>query len=69
MPYDPEQDCFHAPTQAVWHAAWTAGLVALCCFLGQPVPPELASQWHWFSEGHWPCGWVGDFPQGTLLVY
>jgi len=22
-----------------------------------------------YQEGHYPCGWVGDWPRGTLLVY
>jgi hypothetical protein len=69
VPYDADQDTWHGPTAAVWHAAWTAGLMGLCLFLGRPIPSELHQQWKWFAEGHWPCGWVGDFPQGQLLIY
>jgi hypothetical protein len=69
IPYDPKEDCWHAPTQAVWDAAWTAGLVGLCLLLGRPLPPELSEQWKWYLAGHWPCAWVGDYPEGRLMVY
>lgn len=69
VPYDSNQDCWHAPTQSVWNAAWTAGLVGLCLFLGRPIPPELAQQWTWYTAGHWPCAWFGDYPEGRLMVY
>lgn len=23
----------------------------------------------WYRRGHWPCGWSGDFPDGTLIVF
>jgi hypothetical protein len=60
VPFDPQQDAWHAPTTAVWHAAWTAGLVALCRQCGRPIPADLQEQWTWFSRGHWPCGYVGE---------
>ena len=72
VPYDPRQDTWHAPTAAVWQAAWTAGLVGLCLQSGRPVPPELQAQWEWFARGHWPCGYATqgtDVHVGQLLVY
>ena len=47
----------------------TAGLLGVCRYLEQPLPAELEQQWHWYREGHWPCAWVGDFPNGKLVVY
>jgi len=33
-------------------------------------PPSFyASQAYWYVKGHFPCGWKGDFPAGTLVVY
>jgi len=58
VPYDPSQDCYHAPNAAVWHAAWTAGLVALCREAGRPLPAELGAQWALFRLGHWPAAFA-----------
>jgi hypothetical protein len=72
VPYDPQQDAWHAPTAAVWQAAWTAGLVGLCLQSGRPIPPELQEQWRWFVRGHWPAGFAsvrGGDQLGPLLVY
>lgn len=59
VPFDPEQDAWHAPTAAVWQAAVTAGLLGLCLQTGRPVPAELEEQFDWFARGHWPCGYAG----------
>jgi hypothetical protein len=24
---------------------------------------------YWYLNGHFPCGWQGDFPEGKLIVY
>lgn len=32
-------------------------------------PGFYASQAFWYVTGHFPCGWEGDFPDGTLVVY
>ena len=72
VPYDPQQDTWHAPTMAVWQAAWTAGLIGLCIESERPIPPELKEQWEWFVRGHWPSGYAsvrGDNQLGPLLVY
>ena len=71
VPYDPAQDAWHAPSSAVWQAAWTAGLVGLCLAAGRSIPEDLQTQWQWFLRGHWPCGYksVGDDGQpGPLVV-
>jgi hypothetical protein len=23
----------------------------------------------WYTNGHFPCGWQGEFPQGMLIIY
>ncbi len=55
VPYDANQDTWHAPTAAVWFAAWTAALVVSHLFLSRPLPVDLLTQWRWFVEGRWPC--------------
>jgi hypothetical protein len=72
VPYDPNQDSWHAPTAAVWQAAWTAGLIGLCLQSVRPIPPWLQEQWEWFVRGHWPSGYSstrGANQLGVLLVY
>lgn len=32
-------------------------------------PGFYASHAYWYVKGHLPCGWQGDFPSGTLIVY
>jgi len=32
-------------------------------------PGFYASQAYWYVKGHFPCGWAGDFPEGTLIIY
>jgi hypothetical protein len=32
-------------------------------------PGFFASQGFWYVNGHFPCGWAGDFPRGNLVVY
>lgn len=72
VPYDANEDSWHAPTTAVWQASWTAGLVAWCVFLGRQVPGDLQEQWRWFMLGHWPSGYSvvwADERLGPLLVF
>jgi hypothetical protein len=66
VPFDPEEDAWHAPTTAVWHAAWTAALYASHLRLRIAVPAELTAQWVWFERGHWPAGYTES---GALLIY
>ena len=63
--FDPEQDAWHGPTQCVWDAAYTAGVIAGFQFLGWPVAEDLVELWAWYRSGHWPCGF-GD-PDGAGL--
>jgi hypothetical protein len=69
VPFDPGKDAWHAPNSAVWHAAWTAGLVGFCLALNRSIPEELQMQWTCFASGHWPCGWEGEFPKGKLIIF
>ena len=32
-------------------------------------PGFYASQAYWYVKGHFPCGWQGEFPNGTLIIY
>jgi hypothetical protein len=55
--YDADQDAWHGPTQSVWNAAYTAGLIA--CFLTAQVaiPDDLQELWAWYVSGHSPAGY------------
>jgi hypothetical protein len=69
VPYDDKRDPWYAPTAAVAHAAWTAGLVGLYLYAGWPLPHDLQEQWRWFLDGRWPCDWEGQLPNGRAIVY
>lgn len=33
-------------------------------------PPEFYARLaHWYLQGHFPCGWQGEFPSGKLVIY
>lgn len=32
-------------------------------------PGFYASQAYWYVNGHFPCGWEGEFPSGRLIVF
>jgi hypothetical protein len=68
VPFDPEEDTWHGPTAAVWHAAWVAGVVGCSILLGREIPSEAMDQWGWLVEGHWPCGYAHDPDEGDPVV-
>lgn len=32
-------------------------------------PGFFTSQAYWYVQGHFPCGWKGKCPEGTLVIY
>ena len=32
-------------------------------------PMFFSTEADWYCRGHFPCGWVGAFPEGQLVVY
>jgi hypothetical protein len=55
---------FHGCRWVVLHACLEceyADLVPPGGFFHQTVP--------WYQSGHYPCGWLGEFPEGQLIVY
>jgi hypothetical protein len=75
VPFDPDEDAWHAPTQCVWDAAYTAGVIATVLACGRPAPGDLVELWNWYEAGHWPGGFAaepGDDPgdrSGDGLAY
>ncbi len=47
----------------ILHVCMEAEYVDVC------QPGFYASQAYWYTKGHFPCGWDGDFPAGVLVVY
>lgn len=34
------------------------------------LPPGFyAAQGYWYTCGHFPCGWQGEFPKGTRIIF
>jgi len=48
-------DIFHVCAEAEYADVFPAGF--------------YASQAFWYVRGHFPCGWRGDFPQGSLVLF
>jgi hypothetical protein len=70
--FGPDKDAWHAPSTAVWQAAWVAGLVAMHLVLGRELPRDLAREWELFRAGHWPAGYADPVSEGKhrrILVY
>jgi hypothetical protein len=71
VPFDPDEDAYHAPTQSVWDAAYCAGVIACYLHLGWPIPDDGRELWAWYEAGHWPCGFADppETKRRRLLVY
>jgi WD domain, G-beta repeat len=65
VPFDPEEDPWHAPTNATGASAYVAETLAGYAAFGWPVPADLRLIWSWYEAGHWPCAMAGR----RLLVY
>jgi hypothetical protein len=49
---------------------WDVLAVCMEAEYADVYPPGFyASQAYWYVHGHFPCGWRGEFPKGTLIVY
>ncbi|MBV1830229.1 hypothetical protein HNW77_04570 [Komagataeibacter sp. AV436] len=47
-------------------------IVGLCmeCEYADLYPPGFsAGLAYWYMDGHFPCGWDGDFPEGKLKIF
>ncbi|MCI0458476.1 MAG: hypothetical protein L0Z62_16045 [Gemmataceae bacterium] len=58
--FDPKRDAWYGPTTCVWDAAYISALVAWHILLNRPIPPMIAGEWRWYSEGHWPCDFAEE---------
>jgi hypothetical protein len=49
---------------------WDVLFVCMEAEYADVYPPGFfASNGHWYIQGHFPCGWRGDFPAGMLIIY
>ncbi len=49
---------------------WDILSVCLEAEYADVYPPGFcASQAYWYVSGHFPCGWKGAFPEGTLIIF
>jgi hypothetical protein len=53
--YSAAEDTWHAPTAAVWHAAWVAVLNSTFVQRGLDVPAVVSEQMAWFTRERWPA--------------
>jgi len=49
---------------------WDVLHVCLEAEFSDCIPPGFyASNAYWYRVGHFPCGWRGKFPDGTIVIY
>ena len=72
-PWKDDEDAWHAPTTAVWQAAWNAALVGISGSLGIDLDQRslggewtLALEWRWLRAGHWPCMYFWQWGETSL---
>ena len=45
-------------------------MTAMECEFADICPPDFfLSQASWYWAGRFPCGWIGNFPKGKLVLY
>jgi hypothetical protein len=49
-------------------AGWDAGAAAWQIARGRTDGFYLELM-RWYRRGHWPCGWRGRYPEGSLIIY
>ena len=61
----------HNLPKAVENAAqWDILGVCMEAEYADVYPPGFyAAQSYWYVSGHFPCGWEGDFPNGTRVIF
>lgn len=67
--FDAAQDAWHAPTAAVWHAAWVVSLYVLLKEAGLPIPAPVLDQLEWFRRGRWPSAYSKNRSEGQRRDY
>jgi hypothetical protein len=65
VPYDPQEDAWHGPTNATASAEYVARMLAGYAAFGWPIPADLRAIWGWYEAGHWPFAFAGP----RLVVY
>jgi len=49
---------------------WDVLFVCMEAEYADVYPPGFfTSNAYWYTKGHFPCGWQGDFPAGVLIIY
>ncbi|MCX4143215.1 hypothetical protein M0D68_33795 [Paraburkholderia sp. SEWSISQ10-3 4] len=69
IPYDFDEDGWHAPTTAAWSAAWIFSLEQLHDASGILLPADLSAQLVWYERGRWPCALVEESSGANLEDY
>jgi hypothetical protein len=63
-------DANDLPQAFVHTVQWDILHVCMEAEYADVFPPDFyAVLAYWYAQGHFPCGWEGDFPKGKLLVY
>ena len=56
LPWDPDEDPWHGPTNAVDSACWLVAVAGLAIAKHGTLPSSatFAAAWQWYRDGHWP---------------
>lgn len=67
--YSASEDTWHAPTAAVWHAAWVISLRFGLVACGRSIPPIVEDQMTWFARGRWPSAYTSETVSAANKAY
>ena len=67
--FSKSEDTWHAPTAAVWHAAWVISLHVVLVQTGRPVPAIVKDQLAWFERGRWPSAYTAETVSAATKEY
>lgn len=62
----PVIDAFKLPEKFKHCVAWDISYACVASMLNIAMYDDLI---RWYLNGHFPCGWRGEFPEGKLIVY
>lgn len=61
---------YHLPKVFEDTVKWDVLHLAMEAEYADVYPPGFyASQAYWYRQGHFPCGWQGEFPEGMPIIY
>ncbi len=66
----PVVEQYGLPPKFTHIVAWDILYTCLEAEYADLIPPAFfVNLAYWYTQGHFPCGWLGDCPDGILILY